>query len=181
MKLKNSSETYGLVAILFHWLSAVVVVGLFVLGLWMVNLDYYSQWYRFAPHMHKSIGVIFILLILLRLLWRWMNVQPSAIEQHTKLERIGSKIAHILLYIMLILMLPTGYLITTGGGQSLQVFDWFSIPSLVSDIEGLEYTALEIHELLAFAIIGLASVHALAAIKHHFWDKDKTLLRMFGS
>ncbi len=180
MKIKNDTKTYGIVSILFHWLSVLLVVGLFILGLWMVGLDYYSEWYRFAPHMHKSIGVIFIIFVVLRIVWRIVNVNPSPLETHTKLEHVLSKLVHVALYGMLILMLPTGYLITTGGGQPLEVFNWFVIPSLVSGIEGLEYAALEVHELLAFGIIGLAGLHGIAAIKHHCWDKDKTLLRMLG-
>ena len=180
MGLKNSPTAYGWISIAFHWLSALVVLGLFALGLWMVDLDYYDVWYRTAPHWHKSVGVLFVFALVLRLGWRLYTPPPQAPDTHKRWEKLISKLVHGLLYLMLIAMLPTGYLITTAKGQGLEVFDWFVIPSLVSGVDNLEYTALEIHELLAYSIIGIASLHALAALKHHFLDKDVTLLRMLG-
>ena len=68
--LKNSQTHYGIVSIVLHWLVAITVFGLFAVGFWMVDLSYYSQWYRTAPHWHKSIGILLALVMLLRLLWR---------------------------------------------------------------------------------------------------------------
>ena len=82
------------------------------------------------------------------------------------------------MYGILFLMLPTGYLITTAKGQGLDVFNWISIPSLLNNIDNLENIAGDIHEILAFTLISIAGVHALAALKHHFIDKDSTLKRM---
>lgn len=76
-------------------------------------------------------------------------------------------------------MFITGYLIVTAGGRGLDVFDWFVIPSVLEQ-DGLEDIAGEVHEIIAFIIIGLAAFHALGALKHHFIDKDETLRRMLG-
>ena len=180
MQLKNTENTYGIVAIVFHWVVAIAVLGLFILGLWMVDLDYQHQWYRTAPHLHKSIGVIIITLVLLRLIWRWINPTPQSLPSHKVWEKILAKITHMVLYLLLISMFFSGYLITTAEGKSLEVFNWFSIPSVVSSIDNLEDLAGEIHEAIAFTIISLVVLHALAALKHHFIDKDGTLLRMIG-
>lgn len=67
MPLKNTTKTYGWVAIVFHWVTALTVFGLFGLGLWMRSLDYYDPWYTQAPDLHRSIGVLLILFTLLRL------------------------------------------------------------------------------------------------------------------
>ena len=180
MELKNTKETYGLISILFHWLTAVAVIGLFALGLWMEDLDYYDPWYKTAPHWHKSIGVLLIVFVVCRIIWRITNKAPESLATHSRIEKLASKIVHIFLYGAVILMLPTGYLVTTAKGQSLHVFDWFSLPATITGIDNLESIALEVHETLAFAIIGVAIIHALAAVKHHFWDKDSTLKRMLG-
>nr|MCS5564310.1 cytochrome b/b6 domain-containing protein [Oleiphilaceae bacterium] len=58
MQLQNSPERYGLIAILIHWLVAVTVIGLFALGYWMVDLTYYDDWYKRAPDIHRSIGLL---------------------------------------------------------------------------------------------------------------------------
>lgn len=180
MQIKNAKSRYGLVAILFHWIIAVGVIGLFALGLWMDDLGYYDKWYRTAPHLHKSFGVLLIVLVALRLIWRLYNVRPAELESHKPWERVLAKITHLLFYLLLFSMLVTGYLITTAKGQALDVFNWFSIPSLVTSEANLEDIAGEIHEIIAFTIIGLAIAHALAALKHHFIDRDSTLLRMLG-
>lgn len=178
--LKNSSSQYGWLSIAFHWVTAIGVFALFALGLWMMSLDYYDAWYKQGPDLHRSFGVLLILLVVVRLLWRIFTPQPKPLANHKPWERIGAHIAHGLLYGLLILMFPTGYLITTAEGQALDVFSWFSIPATITDINLLADKAGEAHEIIAFTIIGLAGVHALGALKHHFIDKDSTLKRMLG-
>ncbi len=178
--LKNTSTAYGFVAILFHWLTAVAVVGLFALGLWMVDLTYYHRWYNTAPDLHRSIGVVLTALILLRLLWRFANPRPQMLSSHRPWEQKLAHAVHILFYVLLLSMFVSGYLITTAKGQGLPVFDLFSLPAVVTGIDNLEDIAGEIHEILAFTLIGLGALHGLAALKHHFIDRDITLLRMLG-
>lgn len=178
--IRNTPDSYGWLAIVLHWSVAIVVVGLFGLGLWMMDLDYTSQWYQKAPHWHKSIGVILVAVMLLRLIWRSVNPSPKSLENHKRWEVVSAKVVHGAFYVLIFLMLPTGYFITTAKGNSLHVFDWFSIPAIVDDAEKLPDIAGEIHEYIAFTIIGLASIHALGALKHHFFDKDNTLKRMLG-
>lgn len=180
MQIKNTEKTYGLVTILLHWLSALSVFSMFALGFWMVGLDYMDQWVKTAPHIHKSVGVIFVVVIFARFAWRMSHVRPASLPKYKPWENITSKIVHYVLYLLMVLMFPTGYLITTAKGQSLHVFNWFSIPSVVENISNLEDVAGEVHWLIACSIIGLVVVHSLGALKHHFYDKDVTLKRMFG-
>lgn len=181
MRLFDNNITYGWVSVILHWLTAITVFGLFGVGLWMVDLEYYNKWYKLAPDLHRSIGVILVSLVIFRIIWRMKNVHPDILSSHSRWEVLSAKIVHRILYVLLIFMFPTGYLITTAKGQGLDVFNWFTIPSSVSGIDNLEDIAGELHELAAFAIIGIVAVHALGALKHHFIDKDNTLRRMFGS
>lgn len=182
--LKNTSESYGWLARFFHWLTAVLIVGLFALGLWMVDLTYYSDWYKTAPHIHRSVGLCLALLITLRIVWRFMNVQPEHLSMHKDWEIKSAHFVHWVLYLGLFSMFISGYLISTAKGQPVDVFNWFSLPAIITGddlgIKNLEDKVGEIHEILAYILIGFASLHALAAVKHHFIDKDSTLLRMLG-
>ena len=74
----------------------------------------------------------------------------------------------------------TGYLISTADGRDVEVFNLFSIPATIYGIEKQEDIAGEIHLVLAVILVSISFVHALAAIKHHFFDKDRTLKRMIG-
>ena len=70
MQVRNSSSNFGVVSVAIHWLVAVAVFGLFGLGYWMVDLSYYDDWYRTGPNIHRSIGILLLLVMLFRLVWR---------------------------------------------------------------------------------------------------------------
>ncbi|MBI5462855.1 MAG: cytochrome b [Gammaproteobacteria bacterium] len=178
--LKNTTSEYGLVAIVLHWLVALVVVGLFALGLWMTELEYYDAWYERGPDLHKSIGILLFVTVALRLAWRWSNPMPRPEPTHAAWERRLARIAHAGLYILLFTTILAGYLISTADGHPIQVFGLFAVPATLSGFDNQEDIAGEIHEVLAFALIGLAVLHTLAALKHHFIDRDRTLTRMLG-
>lgn len=176
----NSSSQWGWVSISIHWLSALVVFGLFGLGLWMVELNYYHSWYRTAPFIHKSIGVSLFLLTVFRLIWRWYNVTPRPLQSHSKLEKNAAHLGHTLLYILLFALMFSGYLISTADGRPLEVFNLFELPAIIHGLERQEDVAGDVHRWLGWTLIALVAVHAAAAIKHHVYDKDVTLKRMLG-
>ncbi len=176
--LRNSTQGYGLLAILLHWLVALTVIGMFTLGLWMTDLTYYDAWYRSAPAIHKSIGILLFLVMLGRLLWRMTNTKPADEPDLSFLERRLAHIAHLLLYLLIFVVMMSGYLISTADGRPVEVFDLFSIPALISHIPNQEDIAGKIHLILAVGLVSLAGLHALAALKHHFIDHNRTLLKM---
>ena len=176
MALKNTNNSYGSMAKWMHWISALAIIGLFALGLWMRGLSYYDPWYKTGPDLHRSIGVLLALLITVRLVWRWMNPQPHD-PSHAKWERIAATWTHRLFYGLLFALFVAGYLISTSDGRAMDVFGLFAIPSVIKQA-GLEETAGKIHEYLAYGVIGLAVFHVAGALKHHLIDKDRTLLRM---
>jgi cytochrome b561 len=178
--LRNSHDTYGLAAVILHWLVALVVVGLFGLGLWMVEQTYYDDWYRTAPAIHKGVGVLLFITVTLRLGWRLVGPRPGPLATHSMLERRIAKITHALLYALLFAVMLSGYLISTADGRPIDVFGLFSVPALISEVPNQADVAGEIHLALAISLVSLATVHALAALKHHLIDRDRTLLRMLG-
>lgn len=168
------NQKYTLPAKLIHWLSAIAVFSLFASGVWMVELDYYSEWYRRAPELHMSFGSLLFALTLWRLIVRKKAPEPLG----SALMSSIAKRVHQCMLLLLLLIPVAGYFIVTGDGNTVSVFGWFEIPSMGELFENQEDTAGEIHEILAFLLIGLAGLHALAALKHHFVDKDDTLKRM---
>ncbi|MDE1464359.1 cytochrome b [Spartinivicinus poritis] len=181
MHLKNTQKQYGLVSILLHWLTALTIIGLFALGLYMVELDYYDPWYKQGPDLHKSIGLLLLVVLIFRTGWRLFTNSPKPLESHKIWERTLAHLTHIMLYLLILLVIFSGYLISTADGRPVSVFGWFDVPALVTGIDQLESYAGTVHYYLAFTLIGLASLHGLAAIKHHLFDKDDTLRRMLGT
>ncbi|MGH8439091.1 MAG: cytochrome b [Pseudomonas sp.] len=180
MQLRNSSSRYGLVSIVMHWGVALAVFGLFGLGLWMMGLDYYSPWRKEAPDLHKSIGLVLLAVMLARVAWRFISPPPPALPNHGKLTRAASKAGHGLLYVGLFAVMIAGYLISTADGVGIPVFDLFEVPALVSNLPDQADVAGEIHFYLAWGLVIFAGLHGLAALKHHFIDRDATLTRMLG-
>ena len=178
--LKNSSSSYGSVSIALHWLMALGFIALYALGWWMVELDYYDSWYHRAPDLHKSIGISLAALMLLRLFWNRLQPRPQDLGDHATLNRIAHAL-HNLFYLLVLLLLVSGYLISTAKGKSIEIFQFVSIPALLPGSDERGELAGDIHEILANLFIALAALHAGAALKHHFLDRDATLIRMLRS
>ncbi len=169
-------KQYNMTAKLLHWVSALFIFGLFALGLWMVDLNYYSEWYKTAPHWHKSIGLCLFALTLFRIIWKKITATPEI--EGEKWEIQSAKIVHATLYLLLLSIFISGYMISTADGRSIEIFNWFSVPGFGSFFENQEDIAGIVHYYLAFTLIGLAVIHALAALKHHFINQDNTLNKM---
>jgi cytochrome b561 len=180
MQLKNSTTRHGLIAIALHWLVALTVFSLFGLGLWMTGLDYYHSWYKQGPWLHKSIGILLFLVVMFRLCWRIFTPPPVALSSHKSWEIKLAHMAHLLIYVLLLTIMLSGYLISTADNRAIEVFGWFEIPASITSIPDQEDIAGWVHLILASLLIGLVSLHAAAALKHHFVDRDRTLMRMLG-
>lgn len=180
MQLRNSSARYGWVSIVLHWGVALVVFGLFALGLWMVGLDYYSAWRKDAPDLHKSIGITLFAIMLVRIVWRLVSPPPPPLASYSRLTRIGAAFGHAFLYLGLFAVMIAGYLISTADGVGIPVFGLFEIPAVVSGLPDQADTAGVVHLYLAWVLVVFAGLHGVAAFKHHFIDRDATLTRMLG-
>lgn len=177
---RNTDDGYGLVAVVLHWLVAVVVVGPFALGLWMVELTYYDAWYRLSTDIHKGVGILLFYVVLARLGWRLVNPRPAPEPTHSRLERVAAAVTHVLFYVLLFAVMTAGYLISTADGRAVDVFGLFGVPATIAGLPGQADIAGDVHLALAIALITLAGIHTLAALKHHFSDRDRTLARMLG-
>lgn len=175
---RNSQLAYGLIAMVTHWVSALVIIGLFAVGVWMVELTYYSAWYKTAPHLHKSIGILLLALTVFRLLWRLVNPKPAPEANHQPWEVKAAHIAHFSLYSLMLVIMFTGILISTAEGRGIMVFDWFELPGFGPLFENQADIAGYIHQYAAYSLMALVVIHAAGALKHHFIDKDATLLKM---
>lgn len=178
MRLRNDPQNIGLVSVLLHWLMAILIIGLFALGKYIVDLDYYDPWYKKAPDLHFGLGVIVALLLVIRMGWRLSNSHPQIIgkawEQRTALW------VHRLFYALIATIIISGYFITTADGKGLSMFGWFEIHATFYGYPNQEDIAGEVHKLLSDTLIVLVVLHSLASLKHHLINRDPTLRRMLG-
>ena len=163
---------------LLHGITALLVIGLFVSGWFMVELDYYSSWYQTLPEIHMVAG------LLLMILWLWVLLRLLGItrtafpEPLNPIERMAAQWVKRLFYLLVVLMVSTGYLIATGQGEPLLLFEVIKIPAFSHFSAAQIDTMGLIHEYASYTLMTLALLHAMGALKHHFIDKDDTLKRM---
>lgn len=176
--LTNSRESFGWVSITLHWLMAIALIAMYFLGDWMVGLEYYDSWYHKAPSLHKEIGVVLGALMIVRLLWNSLQAKPVALGEHKPIVNRLARSAHVGLYVLVIFLVVSGYLISTSKGQGIDVFGLFEVPAVLPDSAERGELAGDLHKLAGTAFILIVLAHALAALVHHFFFKDRTLLRM---
>ena len=145
----------------------------------MVDLDYYDEWYHRAPELHKSIGILLMAAMIFRFFWNHFQTRPDSLLTGRMLE-LSARLTHLFFYLLVVLLFVTGYMISTAEGKGIEIFNWFSLPAILSEDDQRADWAGDIHELLAYGFITLVGVHALAALYHHFIIKDITLRRMLG-
>lgn len=106
-----------------------------------------------------------------------MRRPPELVAGMPPLQRIAAKITHVLLYVLLAVVPITGYLLTSFDGEAVKLFGWV-LPPLVAPDEAAGRLFGDVHSFAAWTLLVLAGLHTLAALKHHFVDRDATLLRM---
>lgn len=175
MQLTNSNKQYGLIAILLHWIMAILIVGL-IIGLYMTRIPIGLLKLKLFGW-HKEYGILVLMLVMLRIVWRVTNIHPSLAELLT-FERIAARIVHWLFYVFMIALPLTGWLITSAAGLEISFFGLFLIPNLISPNENLRALFQGIHQWLSYGLIVTFCGHVGAALKHHFINKDTILRRM---
>ena len=177
---KDTKKQYGWMTILAHWLAALLIISLYFLGDYMIDLSYYDDLYTLAPKIHEALGILVLILMLLRIVLRLFSVKHIAPASNSKFVNLASHLAHIALYILILVVLISGLLISFSGGLGIKIFDWFTIPGPADFFDNQALQAGEVHHLAAMTLMGLVALHTLAALKHHYIDKDNTLSNMLG-
>lgn len=160
-----------------HWLLALALIGQGIFGLYMVTMENSPQKIEFY-NLHKSVGLTILLLVLLRLLWRWRHPAPPLPDHMPGWEKLAARTSHVLLYILMLAMPATGLMIGFASGLPTVIYGLFNLPSPIPANEDLMHSMSAIHFYLAAALLLVVLVHAAAALRHHFVLKDDVLRRM---
>lgn len=159
---------------------ALVVLGLLSAGFYMTTMDF-SPLKLNIYMVHKSLGMTILALVVVRIIWRFLKPAPTPLDTHKTWEKYLSKIIHGLLYFGLIAMPVSGWAMSSAGEFPVNYFGLFDIPALTDKDEALFKLTRTLHEFGAYAIMAAVGLHFLGAAKHHFVDKDATLIRMGGN
>lgn len=178
MAISNSSTRFGWLTRLLHWLVALHILGLIGLGYYMVDLSYYDPNYNDSLRYHKAFGITAFALGLFKVVWFFGNTQPEPTAPLPAWQLTASHVVHWLLLLAMVAIPASGYLISTSAGEGIDVFGWFEVAALFEVSDDNRELAIVIHEYLAYGTLALVGLHAAAAVKHQFIDRDGTLTRM---
>jgi cytochrome b561 len=177
MPFRNTPLRYGYVAVTLHWMMALLVIGMLCLGLYMTGLSASLEKLKLYG-LHKSFGVLILMLVTIRLAWRFSSIIPALPSTLATWQKIAAHVSHVALYACLFIMPLSGWLMSVTAGIPVSFFGLFLLPAPFAADHPLHVFFLTLHQWCAFVLIGLICIHIGAALQHHFIYKDTILKRM---
>lgn len=171
-------QRYTKTAMLLHWLIALMIVAAFFLGLTMVDIPGFTPTKLKYFSWHKWLGVTVLGLAAIRLLWRSANRPPPPLASIPSWQHKVADGVHYLLYFLMFAAPISGYLYGSAAGVPVVYLKLIPLPALIGPDPELKAILKTVHYVLVMTMAGVVVAHALAALKHHFIDRDITLKRM---
>lgn len=175
--ISTKSHSYGKPAIALHWIIAILIIGMILLGYYMADIPKGTPGRAFYFNLHKSFGVMAGVLILLRLIWRLTHRAPPLPGSMPRWEASAAKWSHRLLYLCMVLQPTVGYLSSSFNKYGVKFFglplpQWGWENPYLRDLFG------DAHEIIGAILATLIVIHVLAAFKHLLIDRDGIFQRM---
>ncbi len=172
---------YSAVAIVLHWLLGLSIFGMFAVGIYMADLPISPLKLKLYNY-HKWAGITFLALSVLRLLWR-LTHRPPALPASIELampnwQSKAYHATHYALYALFFVVPLLGWAYSSAAGFPVVLFGVLPLPDFMAVDKEFAKSIKEVHGIAAFSLIALATLHIVAAIKHHFFDKDGLINRM---
>ena len=190
--VRDSRQALSGPTLALHWIVAVTVIGMLVLGFYMATTRSYPLW-----PLHKSTGTVLFVVVLLRVLWRMRNGWPEALDDSSRLQRGLARAVHWTLLMATVVMPLSGLVSSWAGGYDTTVFGWQLLPDNPNHAvvgadaihkdkvnprnEALHDVLGQVHQFAAWVLAAAVALHVAAALKHHLVDRDGTLRRMLGA
>ncbi|MBT2321125.1 cytochrome b [Variovorax paradoxus] len=179
-RASNSDSSWGAPAKFFHWLVAALIFTQFALG-WLAVGWPLSPAKLNLFGWHKSIGMLILALVLMRLLWRLANPTPALPADTPAWERVAARVSHALLYVMMVAMPLTGWILNSAKGVPFSIFWRIPLPAIAEPDEHMAELAALAHFSLWVVLAALLVLHVGAALRHHFVKRNDVLARMLPS
>lgn len=173
----NRPSNYTALAISLHWIMAIGILATFSMGIYMSDLVLSPEKLKYYSW-HKWAGVTLFVLLLCRLGWRLTHRPPAPPAHLPRWQAMAAEGAHHALYLLMLLVPITGWLMSSAKGFQTVWFGVLPLPDLLSKDKALGDLLLTVHQSLNFLMAAIVVAHVGAALKHHFLDRDEVLARM---
>jgi len=178
MSLRNTDERYGWPSRMLHWLIAILILCLAMVG-WIMGELPKNPKYFWVYDLHKSFGILVLALMVIRLGWRLYAGSPKPVPGTPTWQHLVATVTHWAIYAMAFAMPISGWLYDSASGlRALKFFGLFVVPKLTAPDPELKATTHAFHEYGVWILLALVAAHAGAALWHHLIQKDRTLMRM---
>ena len=164
---------YHLLSRIFHWVMAILIIFMIGFGIYMTDFISNENTNRHTIYeLHKSIGVLVLILLIARIINRLYHKPPTLPESIKNFEKKIAYLAHLGFYFLMLIVPLSGYLMSNFYGFEVKIFG-IILPNLTSQNIDLAKIFGEIHEISAFSLAGLIALHVSAVIKHRFFDQKE--------
>jgi len=165
-------------AIAMHWIVALLIFAAFGLGLYMTDIPGFTPTKLKLFSYHKWIGITVLIFAVLRVLWRLTHPAPGPVPGMPKWQHAAAEAAHVGLYLLILAVPLTGYLLSVAAGVKVVYLGLWELPMPFDKSDALKDIFSMAHEWLNWTMAAIVVVHILAALKHHVVERDGTLRRM---
>lgn len=185
---RNSQDQFGLVARALHWVIALAIILLYIIANIMHAMEPGPDKWQLYD-IHKSIGVIVLGLVLIRIFWRLTNPVPEQPADTPAWQQRASAMSHFLLYLAMLVMPLSAYAASKSGDFTVNIFGFYEMPDIIAWLRNsapeligrnklIHVWGNLIHEYTSYLLYALAGLHLVAALWHHYVRKDNILVRM---
>lgn len=170
--VKGAGQKYSTLMRVLHWVIAVIILTLIGVGWWMTGLADDDPVRGQVYGLHKSFGVLVLLLVALRFVVRLASKVPPLPDTIAPGIRKLAHGTHYLLYLFMFIVPISGYVMSDAGGYPVKLFG-FTMPDFFEKDKAIGGLAHELHEILPYVLLGLILLHLAGALKHRFFEKPE--------
>lgn len=174
--MTTRATSYSPLAKILHWLCALMVIALLIIG--FVAKNTHGPIVKTLFGLHKSIGLTLLILMIIRLFHRLKHKHPAPLPA-PRSHQIAAWLTHITLYALIFVTILVGWFMSAFSGHHTEFWGVINVSLPFAVNKSLAHLGEFIHEYIAWALVVLVSLHFLAALYHHFICKDDTLKRMW--
>ena len=173
----SSPARYERTAVLLHWIVALLIIALIAAGWYMVGIPKNTPERAFFFNLHKSLGIVTAIFIVMLIVWRIRHVAPPLPSAMPKWETMAANLNHRLFYGFMVLVTLTGYLTSSFSRYGPKLFG-IALPHWGWEDAALRGNFTAVHRITALIFAVLIAIHVAAALKHLLVDKDGVFQRM---
>lgn len=177
--IRNTTSSWGSVARAFHWIAGLTMIGMLAFGWWMNHIPARPNRF-FYRSIHADIGYMLLVLMVARIVWRWINPVPALPAGTPPLQRVAAGISHGVLYLatFVVIMLGWAHSGARPQGDYGSFFGLFHVPQFTSPDKATADAFEDRHIYAAYVLLALIVIHLAAAGWHHFIKRDRVAARM---